>query len=84
MLLYYINSVGVLAAIGQTNVNHILNFLRDHIFVHEEFFAAYRYNQHRTFLDYSNTPLEGTNGGLKYGRCSIFCLLYTGYPLFGS
>lgn len=57
--------------IGRTNVGHILNFLRGHIFVHEDHFASYIYNRHRTLLEYSNTPLEGTNGGLKYGYFAV-------------
>lgn len=39
--------------------------------MHEEFFAAYKYNFLRSFCDYSNTPLEGTNGGLKYGYFAV-------------
>ena len=57
--------------IGQGNVNGIVNFLRDHVFKHEERFASYNYNSCRSFGDYSNTPLEGTNGGLKYCNFAV-------------
>ena len=57
--------------IGEANASNLLNFLRDHVFVHENYFAAYRYNYYRSFCDYSNTPLEGTNGGLKYGDFAV-------------
>jgi hypothetical protein len=70
-LLNYISSDHTTKRIGLKNVGHILNFLRGHVFVHEEYFASYKYNQHRSFLEYSNTPLEGTNGGLKYGYFAV-------------
>ena len=66
MLIKYIGSKHVADKIGNNNADGILNFLRGHVFTHEEFFAAYKYNNTHYFCDYSNTPLEGTNGGLKY------------------
>jgi hypothetical protein len=65
--LKYISSAHVRNSIGELNASNLLNFLRDHVFVHEDYFAANKYNCIRSFGDYSNTPLEGTNGGLKYG-----------------
>ena len=64
-------SSGVRNSIGQLNAENLLNFLRGHIFVHEEYFAAHKYNRVLSFCDYSNTPLEGTNGGLKYGYFAV-------------
>lgn len=52
--------------IGEVNASRIITFLRSHVFKHEQYFACYKYNSYRSFGDYSNTPLEGTNGGLKY------------------
>jgi hypothetical protein len=52
-------------------VGLILSFLRGHVFVHEDYFASHKYNRHRCLRDYSNTPLEGTNGGLKYGYFAV-------------
>ena len=71
LLFRYICSEHVRGLIGRNNVGGILNFLRGHVFVHEEYFASYKYNRHRSFLEYSNTPLEGTNGGLKYGYFAV-------------
>ena len=71
LLLRYITSGNVKNSIGELNAANILNFLRDHVFVHEDFFAACHYNMVRSFCDYSNTPLEGTNGGLKYGYFAV-------------
>ena len=70
-MLNYINSNGTSVDIGRENCGHILNFLRGHVFVHEEYFASNKYNRHRSLLEYSNTPLEGTNGGLKYGYFAV-------------
>jgi hypothetical protein len=69
LLLRYIQSDHVLGKIGSSNVDGIINFLRDHVFTHEERFVAYKYNYLRSFRDYSNTPLEGTNGGVGRGCC---------------
>lgn len=71
LLLCYVMSTGVRNSIGAQNAEKLLNFLRDHIFVHEDYFAANKYNRVRSFCDYSNTPLEGTNGGLKYGYFAV-------------
>ena len=71
MLIKYIGSKHVADKIGNNNADGILNFLRGHVFTHEERFAAYRYNDTRSFRDYSNTPLEGTNGGLKYCNFAV-------------
>ena len=76
--------------VGNNNADGILNFLRGHVFTHEEFFAAYKYNNTHYFCDYSNTPLEGTNGGSKYCNqdepCSLLatpCIVaMTFSPLF--
>ena len=44
----------------------ILTFLRKHVFPIEDHFAAFHYKNVRCFDEYSNTPLEGTNNGLKH------------------
>lgn len=41
------------------------------MFKHEERFASHKYNSCFTLGDYSNTPLEGTNGGLKYCNFAV-------------
>jgi hypothetical protein len=69
LLLMYIESMA--NKIGHKNADCIVTFLRDHVFKHEEHFAAHNYNSHRSFGDYSNTPLEGTNGGLKYCNFAV-------------
>ena len=61
----------MVAQVGTRNSFAIVNFLRDHVFKHEEYFVAYKYGSLRSFCDYSNTPLEGTNGGLKYCNFAV-------------
>lgn len=53
------------------SASRIVTFLRSYVFKHEKYFACHKYNMYRSFGDYSNTPLEGTNGGLKYGYFAV-------------
>jgi hypothetical protein len=69
LLFFYVESMA--GRIGRANADGIVTFLRDHVFKHEDRFAANVYNSCRSLGDYSNTPLEGTNGGLKYCNFAV-------------
>jgi SWIM zinc finger len=71
-LLYrYINSEIVLSTIGQKGCDSIVSFLRGYVFPHAARFAGYVYFNCRSFEAHANTPLEGTNRGLKYGEFAV-------------
>ncbi len=71
MLVAYVESSAVTAVTGVIGRDNILNFLRNNVFPHEDNFAAHHYHLVRSFEEYSNTPLEGTNCGLKYHSHSV-------------
>jgi hypothetical protein len=71
LLLAYLESPAVISVVGSTGSDNILNFLRNNVFPHEDNFAAYHYHLVRSFDEYSNTPLEGTNCGLKYNSQAV-------------
>jgi SWIM zinc finger len=62
----YVQSPTVVEAVRPDGSTRILDFLRNHVFPLEDYFAAHHFRDIRCFDEYSNTPLEGTNGGLKY------------------
>jgi hypothetical protein len=71
-LLYrYINSENVISTIGQAGCDSIQSFLRGYVFPHAARFAGYVYFKCRSFEAHANTPLEGTNRGLKYGEFAV-------------
>jgi hypothetical protein len=57
--------------VGKDGSDSIASFLRQHVFPLEDYFAAHHYRDIRCYDEYSNTPLEGTNGGLKYCENSV-------------
>jgi hypothetical protein len=61
----------VTSAIGLSGSHIILKYLRTNVFPHEDHFAAHHFNFTRSFDEYSNTCLEGTNNGLKYNSDSV-------------
>lgn len=71
MLLAFIKSSNVSSILDVSEVNRILNFLRNHVFPHEELYARCFFLRVRGFDAYSNTPHEGTNRGLKYCEMSV-------------
>ena len=68
-LLHMWNSVT--SAFGLNGSHIILKYLRTNVFPHEDHFAGHHYNFTRSFNEYSNTCLEGTNNGLKYNSESV-------------
>jgi hypothetical protein len=71
LLVAYVQSSSVTSAIGLSGSHIILKYLRTNVFPHEDHFAAHCYNFTRSFGEYSNTCLEGTNNGLKYNSESV-------------
>ena len=71
LLIAYVESSSVTAAIGLSRSHIILKYLRTNVFPHEDHFAGHHYNFTRSFNEYSNTCLEGTNNGLKYNSESV-------------
>ena len=66
MLLSFLKSPTVSNILDRSEVNRILDFLRNHVFTHEQLYARNFFLRVRGFDAYSNTPHEGTNRGLKY------------------
>jgi len=66
MLLADLNSSRVLSVLYRSEVNRILDFLRNHVFPHEQHYARCFFLHVRAFDAWTNTPHEGTNCGLKY------------------
>jgi hypothetical protein len=71
LLLAFLSSPSTINKIGDRAAEGIVHFLRNNVFTIEDHFAAYHYHNVRCFRDYSNTPLEGTNAGLKYGDFAV-------------
>jgi hypothetical protein len=55
----------VAAILEQCYINQILDFLRNHVFPHEQSFARCYFLGIRALDAWTNTPHEGTNAGLK-------------------
>lgn len=49
----------------------VLDFVNESVFPQEEMFAHHRYMHVRGLGAWSNTPLEGTNRGLKYAETNV-------------
>jgi hypothetical protein len=45
----------------------VVEFLRENVFPHEQHYLCFNYCNIFAFGAYSNTPVEGTNRGIKYG-----------------
>jgi hypothetical protein len=71
LLIKFVTSSTTVNLIGVYESNAIVKFLRDYVFTHEDNFASYHYRNTRGFEEYSNTPLEGTNRGLKYSDFGV-------------
>lgn len=66
-LLYsFINSVDVKSILKPNEINRLTEFLKNKVFHLEETFANYKFLYVRALDGWTNTPLEGTNRGLKY------------------
>ena len=68
----------VVDSIGIHGSDKILAFLRNNVFPHEDNFAGHHYHQVRSFQQYSNSCLEGTNNGLKYNSHRVLPLMGLG------
>jgi hypothetical protein len=66
LLIDFVTSTTTIKSIGNQASVDIITFLRRHVFHIEDHFAAHVYHSVRSFDEYSNTPLEGTNNGLKH------------------
>ena len=66
MLVNFLTCDDTLKRIGKQYATNIVTFLRNHVFPHEDKFAAFHYHGIRSFDEYSNTPLEGTNNAVKH------------------
>ena len=66
LLVGFLLSESTIRLIGKQISSDIVTFLRRFIFPHEDYFAFHHYKNIRCFDEFSNTPLEGTNNGLKH------------------
>ena len=66
LLLSFLQSEKVSSILESFYINQILDFLRNHVFPHEELYARCYFLGVRAMDAYSNTPHEGTNNGAKY------------------
>ena len=71
LLVKYVESDEVADALGHDNVQRLLTFMRSYVFPHESHYVHYKFKHIRTLDEYSNSPLEGTNKGLKYNSSSV-------------
>ena len=66
----YIFSSRVVNLFGLAFSNNVAIFVRKHVLLHEKYFLYSQRNHIRHYGEYSNTPLEGTNFGLKQSSIS--------------
>lgn len=66
LLIKFLTSESTVESIGSQSSADIVTFLRRHVLHIEDHFASFHYHNIRCFDEYSNTPLEGTNNGLKH------------------
>ena len=62
----YLYSREIIDTFGVSFANNVAMFPRKHILPHEKTFLYCLRNNIRHYGEYSNTPLEGTNFGLKH------------------
>ena len=66
LFMKYLYSREIIDTFGVSFSNNVAMFLRKHILPHEKTFLYCLRNNIRHYGEYSNTPLEGTNFGLKH------------------
>ena len=66
----YLYSKHIIDLFGIAFANNISLFVWKHILIHEKHFLYYNPNYIRHHGEYSNTPLEGTNFGIKHASIS--------------
>ena len=66
----YIFSSQVVHLFGLAFSNNVAMFVRKHVLPHEKYFLYSHRSNIRHYGEYSNTPLEGTNFGLKHSSIS--------------
>ena len=72
MLRIYLDSEDVLNDVGEEFVEKVKKFVKENIEPHQNHFLFYMRKDIRQFEEYSNSPHEGTNNGLKVGaNCSL-------------
>ena len=76
MLSVYLDSEEVLNDVGEEYVEKVKKFIKENIEPHEKHFLFYLRKHIRHYEEYSNSPHEGTNNGLKIGaNCSLPSML---------
>ena len=66
LFMKYLYSREIIDTFGVSFSNNVAMFLRKHVLPHEKTFLYCLRNNIRHYGEYSNTPLEGTNFGLKH------------------
>ena len=66
----YIYSKQIIDLFGLPFSNNLSMFVRQHVVIHEKHFLYCNQNKIRHYGEYSNTPLEGTNYGIKHSSIS--------------
>ena len=70
LFMKYIFSSQVVNLFGIAFSNNVAMFVRKHVLLHKKYFIYSQRNHIRHYGEYSNTPLEGTNYGLKHSSIS--------------
>ena len=70
LFMKYISSKEFTDIFGVAFSNNISTFVRQHVITHENYFLYCNQNKIRHYGEYSNTPLEGTNFGIKHASIS--------------
>ena len=70
LFMKYIFSSQVVHLFGLAFSNNVAMFVRKHVLLHEKYFLYNQRSHIRHYGEYSNTPLEGTNFGLKHSSIS--------------
>ena len=70
LFMKYLYCKEVIDLFGITFSNNVATFVRRHVLIHEKYFLYCYRNGIRHYGEYSNTPLEGTNYGLKHASVS--------------
>ena len=66
----YLYSKHIIDLFGIAFANNISLFVRKHVLIHEKHFLYCNRNNIRRYVEYSNTPLEDTNFGIKHASIS--------------
>ena len=69
LFIKYLYSKQIIDLFGITFSNNVSMFVRKHVLIHEKHFL-YCNCSSRHYGEYSNTPLEGTNYGIKHASIS--------------